>query len=191
MIRRSELEKEVNALFDDLKENDYIIPTVRMILKPTFSFLKPFYLTVFIVSIIGWFIHSPFDFLMLLTIAVFDAIGIFVVTFASSLFMYNANLLLLCLSDEFKKRSYLCNKWYRLIDKAQRLCTIGGILATLPFLFFINWGASVPLWSWFVMVFITGVSMNAIFHPYLTPEIVNFISKVREGSVVNFGENKD
>jgi len=191
MIRRSELEKEVNALFTELRENDYVIPNVRMILKPIFYFLRPFYVTLFSVSILSWFIHSPFDFLMLLAMAVFDVIGVFIVTFFTTLFMFNTNLLLLCLSDEFKRRSYLCNKWYRLIDKAQRLCTIGGVLATLPFLFVVNWGASVPFWSWLVMVFITGVSMNAIFHPYLTPEIVNFISKVREGSVVNFGENKD
>jgi len=191
MIRRSELEKEVDALFDELKSNDYVIPTVKMILKPTFVFLKPFYLTSIAFSIISWLIHSPFDLAMLFVITVFDIIGFLVVTFTASLFMYNANLLLLCLSAEFKNKSYLSCKWYALIAKAKWLCTIGGVLTTIPFLFFANWSAIVPLWSWFVMVFITGISMGVIFHPYFTPEVVNFISKIREGGVVSFGEKKD
>lgn len=191
MIRRSELEKEVSGLLADLTENDYIIPTVRMILKPTFSFLKPFYLSVLIITLVSWLIHSPFDVEKLFVLTVFDVIGVFIVTFFTSLFMYNANLLLLCLSYEFKEKSFLCAKWYALISKAKRLCTIAGVLSTLPFIFFFNWSALVPLWTWLVMVFITGVSLGAIFHPYFTPEVVNFISKVREGGVVSFGEKKD
>lgn len=191
MMRRSDVEKEVGLLLNDLRTNDYIIPSLKMILSPVFSFLKPFYIMVVLVSFFSALYHGPHELWIVVAFFICDSIGIAFVTMLSILMMYNVNLVLLCISSEVKNKSLICNKWMRLIEKSKRNITIVSFFISLPFVIFVNWGFIVVMVSWSVLIIISAIIIGSTMSPYLTPEIVGFISKVRESGVVNFGEKKD
>lgn len=183
-MKRSDVQKDIGFILDELKENDYEIPNFRGIYSPINSFLKPLYWMVLVSSVFSFFYHGPREAWLIWMMIVCNSAGLLVINFFMFIVMYNPNRLLLCLSDKVKSESILCNKWYDLTLKYRKIMVVISLIISVPLTILTDLGYTAFLWSWFVMVFCFGVMLNVTFSQYLTPEIIDLIKKIRGGNIV-------
>ena len=180
MVLKSELENDINKLIDDLKTNDYKIPTIKNTASPVFRMLYPLYSLLIGGGLFSWVYHGPHELWSAIVTLAFVVIGSSLITLIIFGLLYYPNTLLLCLSNDVKEKSFLCNKWYHLIKKFSLIVNVICFAVSIPFIAMINWGFIVPIGAYFTMSLIAAAVISAVMSRYLTPEVINIVSNIRK-----------
>lgn len=179
-MKRSELEKDVTYILNEIKSRDYEIPSNRQVLKIIFNRLAIVYFIQLLFVIADVIINAEQG-----EYHYFDTIVLSLGSnaFFSLMFLmvsYNLVCMRITLGDEVIKQSILMRLIERKIKfySAFLLCTnsiVGLILLWSGERFISGLG-----FSWFVTFLISTLCLQGSLSRYMTPAVVSSLSKVKE-----------
>lgn len=184
-MKRSDLEKDAAFILASMNEMDYEIPTNKKIMSVIFGWLKYVYVIQFIFVFLAFLVYKePSDlgyqiqkivYLCLLSIVI---MLIFTLVFIGS--TYSNVCIFLILRDDVKRESILLKIFKKKIIFYTQLLHIVNFLIGCALLW-----AGEPFvaglgFSWFVTFVISMLCLQTSLSRYLTPSVVNTLSKVKE-----------
>lgn len=178
IIRRSDIDKDIQFIADSIKKHDYIINSIGMILSPIIIRFGFVLLCQVIVSILIWNIYSDNidDLISLLVINVVSVIFSFVIT---SLFLYYPLLFVSCINPNVVKQSLFINIVKSILNKYYFICVFISVI--LPFVGMLLtssacfWGAIMIVVFSFAIPFVCFLSIGR----YITPVCINIFNKLK------------
>lgn len=180
MVLRSELDEDVKNIIDSLETKDYHIPTIWMVSSPVLRVLQPFYVLIVVSGIFSWFYHGPHELWSVCVILIFSLVGALLISLISVGILYFPNILLCCIDEDVKRKSFLCVKFNKMTKRCVFIVHLIGVIISIPFILTVNWGFLAPFGVYFMMILISCNVMGAVMSRYLTSEIISVVGNFRK-----------
>lgn len=181
MVKRVDLEKDAALILSAFQNDDYEIPTTGQIMKPIMKLMSVIYFIQIVGVVIDFILYNgEVDGYRWGDILILSGGGSLFVTIIVIMTLYSNVTLSLCLSDEVKKKSLICQIIKQRLRAYGVTMLVVNLLVGIGLLFYGHPWISTLSVSWFVTIMIAGITFNFSMSPYLTPAVTATLAKIHE-----------